>query len=162
MREGQRDHAHLQTAPHPVEFTAVTLLVGESTAMAIAIWRGDVRAVAAIRRLVGRRPLVSSLIFLVGIGFGLLAVATGGLDFFSGWLIAAYVMVAALFAIGGLPVVQKGFLGIVKATEAEAGQRPMEDLARDMAALRRSFGLVVAVNWVLFAAIIADMVLQPF
>jgi hypothetical protein len=144
-------------------FTAVTLLVGESTAMAIAIWRGDVRAVAAIRRLVGRRPVVSSLIFLVGIGFGLLTVATGGLDFFSGWLIAAYVMVVALFAISGLPVVQKGFLGLVdKATEADVAQRPMEDVAREMADLRRSFGLVVAANWLLFGAIIADMVLKPF
>ena len=144
-------------------FIAVTFLVGESTAMAIAIWRGDVRAVAAIRRLVGRRPVVSSLIFLVGLGFGLLTVTTGGLDFFSGWLIAAYVMIVALFAISGLPVVQKGFLGLVdKATEADAGQRPMEDVAWEMAALRRSFALVVAVNWVLLGAIIADMVLKPF
>ena len=144
-------------------FTAVTLLVGESTFMAIAIWRGDVRALAAIRRMVGRHPVVSASIFLVGIGFGLLTVATGGLDFFAGWLIAAYVLVVALLAISGLPVVQKGLLGLVdQATEAEAGQRPMEDVAREMAALRLSFGLVVAANWVLFAAIIADMVLKPF
>jgi hypothetical protein len=144
-------------------FAAVTLLVGESTFMAIAIWRGDVRALAAMRRLVGRRPFMSALVFLVGIGFGLLTVATGGLDFFAGWLIAAYVMVVALLAISGLPVVQKGYLGLVdKATEAEAGQRPMEDVARDMVALRFSFGLVVAANWVLFAAIIADMVIKPF
>jgi hypothetical protein len=144
-------------------FIAVTFLVGESTAMAITIWRGDVRALAGIRRLVGRRPVVSSLIFLLGLGFGLLTVATGGLDFFSGWLIAAYVMIVALFAISGLPVVQKGFLGVVdKATEADAGQRPMEDAAREMAALRRSFAVVVAANWVLFGAIIADMVLKPF
>jgi len=143
--------------------TAVTLLVGESTFMAIAIWRGDVRALAAIRRMVGRHPVVSASIFLVGIGFGLLTVATGGLDFFAGWLIAAYVLVVALLAISGLPVVQKGLLGLVdQATEAEAGQRPMEDVAREMAALRLSFGLVVAANWVLFAAIIADMVLKPF
>jgi hypothetical protein len=144
-------------------FTAVTLLVGESTFMAIAIWRGDVRAVAAMRRVVGRRPVVSSLIFLVGIGFGLLAVATGGLDFFAGWLIAAYVMVVAILASNALPVVQKGFLGLVdKATDAEAGQRPMEDVVQEMAALRRSFGLVVAANWILFGAIIVDMVLKPF
>jgi hypothetical protein len=144
-------------------FTAVTLLVGESTFMAIAIWRGDVRALAAIRRLLGGRPVVPALIFLVGIGFGLLTVATGGLDFFAGWLIAAYVMVVALLGISGLPVVQKGLLGLVdKATEAEAGQRPMEDVAQDMAAFRLRFGLVVVANWVLFAAIIADMVLKPF
>jgi hypothetical protein len=85
------------------------------------------------------------------------------LDFFAGWLIAAYVLVVALLAISGLPVVQKGLLGLVdKATEAEAGQRSMEEVVRDMAALRFSFGLVVAANWVLFAAIIADMVLKPF
>jgi len=144
-------------------FAAITLLVGESTFAAIAIWRGDVRALAAMRRLVGRRPVVSAMVFLVGIGFGLLAVATGGFDFFAGWLIAAYVMVVATFAVSALPVVQKGYLGLVdKATEAEAGQRPMEEVARDMAALRRSFGLVVIANWVLFGAIILDMVLKPF
>lgn len=48
-------------------FGAVTLLVGESTYMAVAIWRGDVRAVAAMRRQMGRRPLVSVLVFLAGI-----------------------------------------------------------------------------------------------
>jgi len=69
----------------------------------------------------------------------------------------------ATFAVSALPVVQKGYLGLVdKATEAEAGQRPMEEVARDMAALRRSFGLVVVANWVLFGAIILDMVLKPF
>jgi hypothetical protein len=144
-------------------FGAVTLLVGESTYMAIAIWRGDVRAVAAMRRQLGRRPVVSVLVFLVGIGFGLLAVATGGLDFFAGWLIAAYVMVVALLAINGLPVVQKGYLGLVdKAVEADAGQRPVEEVARDMAALRRPFALVVVATWVLFAALILDMVVKPF
>ena len=37
-------------------FSAVTLLVGESTFMAIAIWRGDVRAVAAVRPVRINRP----------------------------------------------------------------------------------------------------------
>jgi len=144
-------------------FAAITLLVGESTFAAVAIWRGDVRALAAMRRLLGRRPVVSAMVFLVGIGFGLLTVATGGFDFFAGWLIAAYVMVVASFAINLLPVVQRGYLGLVdKSAQADAGQRPVEEVAREMAALRRSFGLVVAANWVLFAALILDMVIKPF
>jgi hypothetical protein len=144
-------------------FAAVTLLVSESIFMSVAIWRGDVRALAAIRRFSGRRPLLGSSLFLVAIAFGLLTVATGGFDFFAGWLIAAYVLVVVLFAISALPVVQKGLLGLTdKAVEADAGQRPAEEVLRDMAALRGSIAAVVAANVVLFAALILDMVLKPF
>ena len=37
-------------------FAAVAFLLGESTYLAVAIWRGDVPALAAIRRVAGRRP----------------------------------------------------------------------------------------------------------
>jgi hypothetical protein len=144
-------------------FAALAFLVGESTFIAIAIWRGDVRALAAIRRLTGGRPVVGSVLFLIGIGFGLLTVATGGFAFLAGWLIAAYAMVVALFAISALPVVQKGLLGLIqRAVEAEAGQRPAEDVVRDMATLRGRIAAVVAINLALFAALILDMVLKPF
>lgn len=144
-------------------FAAVAFLVGESTFIAIAIWRGDVRALAAIRRLAGGRPIVGSGLFLVGIGFGLLTVATGGFDFLAGWLIAAYVMIAALFAVSASPVVQKGLLGLIqRAVEAEAGQRPADEVVRDMAAFRGTMAAVVATNAALFAALILDMVLKPF
>jgi hypothetical protein len=144
-------------------FAAVAFLVGESTFIAIAIWRGDVRALAAIRRLTGGRPVVGAALFLIGIGFGLLTVATGGFDFLAGWLIAAYVMVVALFAVSALPVVQKGLLGLIRrAVEAEAGQRPAEEVARDMAAFRGRIVTVVTINAALFAALILDMVLKPF
>jgi hypothetical protein len=71
-------------------------------------------------------------------------------------------MVVVLLAINALPVVQKGLLGLIeRATEAEAGQRTAEEVAGEMAAFRFRFSLVVAANWLLFAAIIADMVLKP-
>jgi hypothetical protein len=144
-------------------FTAVMMLVGEPTFAMIAIWRGDVRALAALKRVVGRRPFVGALTFLVGVGFGLLTAFTGGFNLFGGWLIAAYVMIVVLLAISGLPVVQKGYLGLVdRSVEAEAGQRSVDEVARDMAAFRRKFVLVVVANWVLFALIILDMVLKPF
>lgn len=144
-------------------FAAVAFLLGESTYLAIVIWRGDVPALAAIRRVAGRRPLVGAVIFLIGIGFGLLTAATGGLDFFAGWLIAAYVMVVVLLGLSGLPVIQKGLVGLSdKAAEAEAGRRPAEEVIAEMATLRRGIGLVVAANWFLFGAIIADMIVKPF
>lgn len=144
-------------------FAAVAFLLGESTYLAVAIWRRDVPALAAIRRVAGRRPLVGALIFLIGIGFGLLTAATGGLDFFAGWLIAAYVMVVVLLGLSGLPVIQKGMVGLAdKAVEAEAGRRPAEEVIAEMATLRRVIGLIVAANWLLFGAIIVDMIVKPF
>jgi hypothetical protein len=144
-------------------FAAVTFLVSESIFASVAIWRGDVRALAALRRYTGSRPVVGASLFLVGIAFGLLTVATGGFDFLAGWLIAAYVLVVVLLAISALPVVQKGLRGLTdKALEAEAGQRPIEEVVRDMAVLRGSIAAVVATNVVLFAALILDMVLKPF
>jgi hypothetical protein len=144
-------------------FAAVAFLVAESTFIAIAIWRGDVRALAAIRRLTGGRPVVGAALFLIGIGFGLLTVATGGFDFLAGWLIAAYAMVVALFAISALPVVQQGLLGLMqRAVEAEAGRRPADEVVRDMAAFRGRIVTVVTINAALFTALILDMVLKPF
>ena len=144
-------------------FAAVMFLVSEAIFMSVAIWRGDVRAVAAIRRLSGRRPVLGSSLLLIGILFGLLTVATGGFDFFEGWLIAAYALVVLLFAINLLPTVQKGLLGLGdKAVEADAGRRPTEEAVRDMATLRGPILVVVATNVVIFAALILDMILKPF
>jgi hypothetical protein len=142
---------------------AVAFLIAEATLFARAVWRGDVRALAGLRRLAGRRPIIGASLFLVGIGFGVLTAATGGFDFFAGWLIVAYVLVIATLVISGLPVVQKGFLGLIdKAVEADAGQRPMDEVVAEMANFRGTFAAVVTANAVLFAAIILDMVLKPF
>lgn len=142
---------------------AVAFLIAEATLFARAVWRGDVHALAAMRRLAGRRPIIGASLFLVGIAFGLLTAATGGFDFFARWLIVAYVLVIATLVISGLPVVQKGFLGLIdKAVEADAGQRPLEPVVAEMATFRGTFAAVVTANAVLFAAIILDMVLKPF
>jgi hypothetical protein len=94
------------------------------------------------------------------VAFGLLTVATGGLDFFDGWLIAAYVLVAVILVGGGLLWPRKLLPLGAMAVEAEAGQRPVEDVVRDMAASP-------AVRWfavmaTLFVLIVLDMVLKPF
>ena len=143
-------------------FAAVTFLVGEALLYARAIYQGDVPGLAAVRRLVGGRPVVGAVFLMSGIVFGVLAAMTGGIDFFAGWLVAAYVIVVALFVVNGSPWVQRMPRLGQDAMDAVAGQRPNEEVAAAMASMRTSTLIVVAANVVLFAAIIADMVLKPF
>jgi Ca2+/Na+ antiporter len=142
-------------------FTAVTLLEGVPIFIALAIWQRDVRGLVAIFRLT-RRPgntLIGIVFLLAGVLFGLLTVATGGLDFFAGWLIAAYVLVAAMFLSNMVPAKRRVRQVAEEAVEAEAGQRPVEDVVRHMATVPLWFFLV---DVALFAAVITDMVLKPF
>ena len=142
-------------------FTAVTLLIGVPIFVALAIWQRDVRGLAAVYRL-ARRPgntVIGGVFLLAGVVFGLLTAATGGFDFFAGWLIAAYVMVAALILTNLLPVKQRVRQVAEEALEAEAGKRPVDDVARDMATAPI---WIFTIDVALFAAIIADMVLKPF
>jgi protein-S-isoprenylcysteine O-methyltransferase Ste14 len=142
-------------------FTAVTLLTSVPVFVALAIWHRDVRGLASVYRL-ARHPgntVVGSFFLLAGVAFGLLTAATGGYDFLAGWLIAAYVMVAALILANVLPAKRRVRQVAEEAVEAEAGRRPVDEVVRDMAnAPIWVFGIDVA----LFVAIIADMVLKPF
>jgi hypothetical protein len=143
-------------------FAAVTFLIGEALLYAVAIWRGDVAGLAAVRRLVGGRPVVGVSFLVAGIVFGVLAALTGGFEFFAGWLIAAYGLVVALFLVNGSPWVQRLPRLGMEAIEAEAGQRPVEEVVAAMAAVRTGILAAVGLNIALFAAIIADMVFKPF
>ena len=143
-------------------FAVVAMEIGGEFLFAFAISRRDVRGLATIHRILEQARLgtIAIIVFVAGIVFGVLTVATGGLDFFDGWLIAAYVLVAAIFGGGGILWSRKLLPLGVKAVEAEAGQRPVEDVVRDMAA-------TPAVRWfavmaTLFVLIILDMVLKPF
>jgi predicted integral membrane protein DUF2269 len=142
-------------------FTMVTVFIGGEFLYAFAIWRRDVRALGTLHRLEAqsRLPFVGVGALFAGIAFGLLTAATGGFDFFAGWLIAAYVLVALFFV--NVAVLGRGVVRIGEAAgEAEAGERPVEDVVRDMAASRGV--LFFAIDAVIFVAIIADMVLKPF
>jgi hypothetical protein len=52
-------------------FAAVTFLIGEALFYAAAIWRGDVAGLAAVRRLVGGRPVVGVSFLVAGMECGL-------------------------------------------------------------------------------------------
>jgi len=142
-------------------FTMVTAFAGSNFFYAFAIAQRDVRALAWVQRTVRRGFFaVTGLVALVaGIVFGLLTAATGGIDFFKPWLIVAYVLVALFLVNSALLGERLVRLGD-KAIEADAGKRATDDVVREMAP-----GTAIAffsVNVVIFAAIIADMVLKPF
>jgi hypothetical protein len=141
-------------------FAMVVVFSGGELFFAMAIRRREVHALAWLHRL--RRPLgIAAFGWLVaGIAFGLLTAATGGLDFFAGWLIAAYLLIGLFFVNGALNERVVRQLGVA-AVEAEAGRRPADEVVREMAATNRPTVLLV-VNAVIFAALILDMVLKPF
>ena len=143
-------------------FTGVTLLVGGEVFLTRAIWRRDVRELATVHRLSGGRALivVGAGFLIGGIVFGFLAALTGGWSLLDGWLLAAYVLVAVLFLVNNSRFAKRLMELGAEAVEAEAGQRPAEEVVRGMA--DSDAVLILAVNVTLLAAIIADMVVKPF
>ena len=143
-------------------FSVVTMEIGAEFLYAFAVSRRDVRALATVHRMLEQARLgpVSIAVFISGVVFGLLTALTGEFDFLAGWLIAAYVIVAVVFVGGGL-LWPRILLPLgAKAVEAEAGQRPVEEVVRDMAASRAVWWFVAMAT--LFVLIILDMVLKPF
>ena len=81
-------------------FAAVTLFVGTQAFIRLAFARRDVRALAAMGRLArGQVAVLAFATLAAGVVFGLLTAAIGGFDFFSGWLIAAYVLLAGMILV---------------------------------------------------------------
>lgn len=145
-------------------FVAVTLLMGDGLFLLLAVWRRDFRALSALHRLTPNLALtgVGAVTFLVGIALGLVLAATGHLNLLRGWLIAAYVMVAAILLVNASPFVQRLRPLVRQAVAADAGQGSVEEVVENMAKLRVGLLVAVAINGVFFVAIIADMVLKPF
>ena len=142
-------------------FTMVTVFLGSEFFYAFAIRQRDVRALAWVHRTVrqGRVAVVGLVALIAGVAFGLLAAGTGGLDFFKGWLIAAYVLVA-LFLVNSAVLGEKLIRLADQAVEADAGKRPTDQVVRDMTT--SAAFTFFAMNGAIFAAIILDMVLKPF
>ena len=142
--------------------TMVMLFSGGELYYALAIRARNVRALAWLHHTEQQTRLafVAGGSLLGGIAFGLLTVATGGFDFLDGWLIVAYVLIGLFVVSSALFATRVVRLGD-HAVEAEAGERPVEEVVAEMGATK-SAGLLFAINATIFTAIILDMVLKPF
>lgn len=143
-------------------FIMVTIFLGGEFFYTFALWRRDVHGLAWVHRVEvqTRVPIIGLGGLVLGVVFGLLTAATGGLDFFKGWLIVAYLLVAAFLV--NAAVLGEKLLGLArKAVQADAGERATEEVLRDIAASRAAT-FWFPVNVAIFAAIILDMALKPF
>ena len=143
-------------------FTMVAIFIGGEIYYTLAIQARDVRALAWLYRneLRFRLVYVALGVLVAGVIFGLLTALTGGFDVLDGWLIAGYVLVA-LFFVNAQIFARATVKLAERAIEAEAGQRPEEEVVGEMAASNPAL-ILFAVNATIFAALILDMVLKPF
>lgn len=140
--------------------TMITAFIGAEVFYAAAIARRDVRALAFVHRTVERTGIGFIALggLLAGIVFGILTAATGGFDFLAGWLVAAYALVG-VFLVNAFVVGERVVRVGKAAVEADAGEGSADDVTRAMGSTHAVF--LVSVNAMLFALIIADMVLKP-
>ena len=143
-------------------FAMVTIFSGGELFYALAIQARDVRALAWLHRTERRFGIafVALGALVAGVVFGLLTALTGGFDVLDGWLIAAYLLVA-LFFVNSAIFARATIQLADRAVEADAGQLPVEEVAREMAASNRA-AILFIVNATIFGLIILDMVLKPF
>jgi len=140
--------------------TMVSTFIGCEIFYAAAIWRRDDHLLATVHRIVERTGagIIAILALAAGVVFGLLTAATGGFDYLAGWLIAAYVLIAAFFVnaiLIGEKVVTRAKMVIAAEDEGRAVEASGELPPNRGVAL-------IGINALIFAAIIADMVLKPF
>jgi hypothetical protein len=145
-------------------FAMVSVFLGAQFFYTAAVLRRDVHGLAWVHRVEGQTkpPLgILGVAFLVaGIVFGLLTAVTSGLDVFAGWLVAAYVLIVAFLvnvALVGVRLIRLADMAV----EAEKGERPAEEVIRELRA-NRVVLLFLPANVAIFAAVILDMVLKPF
>jgi uncharacterized membrane protein len=142
-------------------FGMVTVFLSGAFLYAFATIRRDPHLLAVYHRTArtARLPVIGLLALVAGVVFGLLTAATSSLDFFEGWLLAAYALVLLLFVtvlVVGRPIIELGD----EAIEADVEGKSTDGVRRRMA--RTHPALFLAAMTAIFVAFILDMVLKPF
>jgi uncharacterized membrane protein len=140
-------------------FSAVTLMIGGEVLFHALVRTGDVPAMRRYLRVVDPLFRLGIVLLIAGVVFGLITAVTGVWSLTAGWLIASYVLVGAIFAIGFLIGVP-WFRRVGAAAEIAADGGNAEPLAE---ALDDPRGLVSIVSsFILYPAVIYLMVAKPF
>ena len=141
-----------------VMFVAVALAYGPAALMVVASRRRDVRALRGITATSNRLAPVVGAAFALGIVLGFVAIFVHGFNPLLGWLVIAYILIAASL------VMTFTFTNPwLKKVEAAAVASPDDAMSAELDALvngGRNQALLM-VDGLLIVALIADMVLKP-
>ena len=119
---------------------------------------GDVRAIRVISGIAAQVGKLLPIFFVGGAIFGLLAAATGSLDFFQPWLIAAYVVFVIAMVTGATTT--GPWAGRVAAAAAASGDdAPSPELELAIHDRRALIGSVILLSSIV--VIVYLMVFQP-
>lgn len=139
-------------------FAAVTLMFGGELLFHLARRTGDPVALRRFLDVVFPVFGLGVALLTVGVAFGLLAAVTIGFDLTAGWLLLAYALIIAIYALGfgvGVPYFRR-VRRVLGHHDSAAGAPELRRVLDD----RRGIGdLVVAT--ILYAAIIFVMVMKP-
>ena len=138
-------------------FAAVTVVVGAEWWATYAIRRRDLGALRAFYRISSRADMIGTVLFILGIAFGLIAAVVIGWNLLEGWLVLAYVLVALTIVVGfaNAPYLER----VKKALEAQEGDEPGPELTRLLRSPRPVIGSIIGA--VAVVIIIWDMVYKP-
>ena len=139
-------------------FTAVAAAFVPEVVLHWVARSNDVGAIRVFANIAARIGKLLPVFFVGGAIFGLLAAATGELDFFQPWLIAAYVVFIIAMATGG--AITGPWAGRMAAASAASGNdAPSPELTVVMHDRRALIGSVVLMSAIV--VIIFLMVFKP-
>ncbi len=139
-------------------FTAVSAAVIPEVVLHRVARSGDVAAIRVFAGIAASTAKLLPFLFVGGAIFGLVAAATGELNFFQPWLIAAYVVFVIAMVTGG--AVTGPWTGrMASAAAASGSDGPSSDLVLVMHDGRAAIGSVVLLSSI--ALIIFLMVFKP-
>jgi hypothetical protein len=139
-------------------FAAVSLFVGTSVLFERLVATRDVPAIRRFEGVAGPVVRAAIAIVLLGLVFGLITVNDEGFSYTQGWVVAAYVLFFALFALG--PFEGRWQVRIFTAARESPDDAPSPRLEALITSTARR--AIVWSSMVLYVLIIYDMVRKPF
>ena len=140
-------------------FAAVSVFVGQGLLEGVVARSGDVRALRRV--LTAEEPFgpIGGVLFLLGVGFGVVTALSGSMDMTQPWLLIGYALAAVVLIIAftyHIPTANK----LKALADASPDDAPSPELR---AAIEAPTGRIVnVVDGLVWLALIFDMVAKPF
>jgi hypothetical protein len=139
-------------------FFGIALAISGEVVMRRVAASGDARTIGIVVERVKPLGNLSTVLFVAGIVFGLVAVVTGGFDFLRPWLVMSYVAVAAAFAIGITvtdPWIER--LGTAAASSDEGASAQLRAVIDDPRARYATIALMVIIALLVFLMVVKPL-----